>query len=371
MQVIHVIPNLRKGGAERLALNIVQELATRSSIEVVLITFSDQNDYPFLSNSITWKVIPSKFIPSLKGKGFVDVENLQAFIDEFNPDIVHSHLFESEMVLSKIKFSAKVKRVFHFHDNLRQLRKFSLKTLFNKQLLTELYERKLVLKSFSESTLAICISEDTYKYAVKVLPVRIQKKLLYNAIDLKRFTPSIEPKTTLELTTIGSLVDKKGQALAIESIGLLKQSGLDVKLNVLGDGPNLAQLTAMAIQLNVEESIIFHGNQDFPEQFLQRSSVYLHTAIYEPFGLVLIEAMACGLPIVSTDGFGNRALIKEGENGFMIWERDAGLIAEKLKILLLNQQLKDKMGHFSAQFAEEFGITKYVNQLLEFYHFDA
>jgi glycosyltransferase involved in cell wall biosynthesis len=367
MKVIHVIPNLRKGGAERLALNIVQELSTRPEIEVVLVTFSDQNDYPFLSNSITWKVIPSTFIPSLKGKGIVDVKNLQDFIDGFNPDVVHSHLFESEIVLSKIKFSNKVKRVFHFHDNMRQLNKFSFKTLFSKQLLTEYYERKLVLKSCAENALAICISEDAYKYAVSVLPNRIQKELLYNAIDLQRFTPSIEPKNRLEITIIGSLVDKKGQALAIESIGLLKQKGIDLKLNVLGDGPNLTFLKSLTKTLNVEDQVIFHGNQDFPEQFLQRSLLYLHTAIYEPFGLVLIEAMACGLPVVSTDGFGNRALITEGENGFMIWERNAKLIADKLELLIANQELSIRMGQLAQQFARNFGIGQYADKLIELY----
>ena len=367
MRIIHVIPNLKKGGAERLALNIVQELSKFPSNDVVLLTFSDQNDYPFLSKSINWKVVPSKFIPSITGKGTIDVDNLQLFFDEFKPDIVHSHLFESEIVLAKIKFAAKVKRVFHFHDNVRQLRKFSLRTLINKQLLTDYYERKLVLKSYSKSTLAICISEDTCKYAEKVLPKRIKKELLYNAIDLKRFTPSITPKTILEITIIGSLVDKKGQALAIESIGLLKQRGIKAKLNVLGDGPNLAQLKVLSKQCNVEESIFFHGNQDYPEQFLQQSSIYLHTALYEPFGLVLIEAMACGLPIVSTDGFGNRSLIKEGENGFMIWERDASLIADKIQFLIKNDQVRNKMGEAALEFASNFGLTSYVGKLLSLY----
>jgi glycosyltransferase involved in cell wall biosynthesis len=367
MRVIHVIPNLRKGGAERLALNIVQELSKRAETKVVLVTFSDQNDYPFLSNSITWKIIPSKFIPSLKGKGIVDVENLQTFIDEFNPDVVHSHLFESEVVLSKINFTTKVKRIFHFHDNMRQLNKFSLKTLFNKQKLTEFYERKLVLKSFAENALAICISEDAFNYAVSVLPNRIQKLLLYNAIDLQRFTPSIEPKNNLEITIIGSLVDKKGQALAIESIGLLKQKGVDLKLNVLGDGPNLIPLKSLVKTLNLENQVIFHGNQDFPEQFLQRSVLYLHTAVYEPFGLVLIEAMACGLPVVSTDGFGNRALIKEGKNGFMIWERNAKLIADKLELLIADQELSIRMGQSAQQFARNFGLSQYADKLIELY----
>lgn len=367
MKIIHIIPNLKKGGAERLVLNILQELSNRPNIDAILVTFSDQNDYSFLSKSINWKVIPSKFIPSIKGKVTIDVENLQLFFDNFKPDVVHSHLFESEMVLTKIKFAPNTKRVFHFHDNMRQLRKFSIRTLINKQLLTDYYERKLVLKSYSERTLAICISEDTYKYAEKVLPKRIQKKLLYNAIDLNRFTPSIAPKINFEITIIGSLVDKKGQALAIESIGLLKQRGINVKLNVLGDGPNLEQLKVLSNQCNVEESIFFHGNQDYPEQFLQRSSIYLHTAIYEPFGLVLIEAMACGLPIVSTDGFGNRALIKDGENGFMFWERDAGLIADTIQFLIKNDLVRNKMGESAIKFASNFGLTSYVGKLLGVY----
>jgi glycosyltransferase involved in cell wall biosynthesis len=367
MKVVHVIPNLRKGGAERLALNIVEELSIRLNVEVVLVTFSEQNDYPFLSNSITWKVIPSKFIPSFRGKGTVEVEDLQNFIDEFNPDVIHSHLFEAEMVLSRIKFSEKVKRVFHFHSNMKQLRLFSLKTLVNKRFLTEYYERKLILKSYSENTLAICISEDTFKYADKVLPKKINKQLVFNAIDLKRFKPSNELKSAFEITIIGSLVNKKGQALAIESIGLLKQRGVEVKLNVLGAGPNLPQLKSLASKLNIDGNIFFYGNQDFPEQFLQRSLIYLHTAIYEPFGLVLIEAMACGLPVVCTDGFGNRELIKEGENGFMIWERDANLVADKLERLLFDTQLNKSMSLFSIKYSKDFGIDCYVDKLLSSY----
>ena len=367
MKIVHIIPNLKKGGAERLALNIVQELSSSPNTEVVLVTFSDQNDYPFLSNSITWKVIPSTFIPSISFKGTVDVEKLQSFIDDFKPDVVHSHLFESEIVLSRISFATNVKRVFHFHDNMRQFRKFSLRTLINKQLFTAYYERKLVLKSYSDSTLAICVSEDAYKYAEKVLPKRIQKEFLYNAIDLKRFTPSVAPKTNLEIIIIGSLVDKKGQALAIESIGLLKQRGIDVKLNVLGDGPKLSQLKALSNQWNVEESIFFHGNQDYPEKFLQGSSIYLHTSIYEPFGLVLIEAMACGLPIVTTDGFGNRSLIEEGENGFMIWERDAGFIADKIELLLTNNSIRNEMSEKAFRFAQQFGLNHYIDKLIDIY----
>lgn len=368
MRIIHVIPNLKKGGAERLVLNIVQELSKLPNIDVVLVTFSDQNDYPFLSKSITWKVIPSKFLPSLKSKGTIDVENLQNFIDDFNPDIVHSHLFESEIVLTKINFSAKVKRVFHFHDKMRQFRKFTWKTIVKKQLFTEYYERRLALSSYCKGSYAICVSEDVLEFALNVLPKKNEKKLLYNAIDLKRFTPSIlSYEESVEITTIGSLVDNKAQELAIETIYVLKKRGENVILNILGDGPNMELLKAYAHKLNVEDNIVFHGKQDFPESFLKKSFIYLHTAKSESFGLVLIEAMACGLPIVTTDAFGNRSLIKEGENGFMIWERDAGLIADKIQFLIKNELVRNKMGESAIEFASNFGLESYVAKLVSVY----
>lgn len=120
-------------------------------------------------------------------------------------------------------------------------------------------------------------------------------------------------------------------------------------------------------QLSIQNSVTLHGNVEFPEQFLQSSSIYLHTAIYEPFGLVLIEAMACGLPVVCSDGKGNRDLIQEGENGFMVWERDPKLLADKIELLFKNDNLRMEMGEKARVFAQEFGMKKYVDQLLLIY----
>ena len=96
-------------------------------------------------------------------------------------------------------------------------------------------------------------------------------------------------------------------------------------------------------------------------------NLYLHTANYEPFGLVLIEAMACGLPVICTDGKGNRDLIKEGVNGFMVWERDPVMLADKIELLLRNDTLRIEMGKKAHAFAQDFGIKKYVDSLVNLY----
>jgi glycosyltransferase involved in cell wall biosynthesis len=367
MKILHVIPNLRKGGAERLALNIVSELQSTSNIEVQLITFRSENDYPFLSNSINWKVIPSKVIPSLSGKSFIDVEQFQEYIDMFQPDVIHSHLFESEMVLAHISLPLNTKRIVHFHDNMHQFRNLSFKTFFYKSLLTEFFEKWIVAKNYPKNTTAIAISNNTEDYCKRNLPKNIGIELLHNAIDLAVFEKKDRTFSSNELTLIGSLVENKGQLLAIHTIKELKDRGVILKLNLLGDGLERGMLENTVKELGLEKEVVFHGNIDSPELFLQRSFCYLLTSKSEAFGLTIIEAMACGLPVVCTDGKGNRDLIKEGENGFMVWERDPKLLADKIILLFEDEDLRIEMGEKARIFAQGFGMEMYVNQLLSIY----
>ncbi len=368
MKILHIIPNLKKGGAERLILNIVKALQSLPNTQAKLITFRPENDYSFLTESIEWQVIHARVLPSLSGKSIIEVNHLQKYIDEFQPDILHSHLFETEMVLAHISLPIKTKRIVHFHDNIKQFRNFHLNSLFKKSSITEYYEKNIVIKSYSDNTKVLCISKDTQEFADKVLPRNISINLLHNAIDLVRFSSNEKTLTGNEITIIGSLVDKKGQQLAVNCIAELKSRGVLIHLNILGDGPNMISLQNQIDQLQLQDSITLHGNVEFPEQFLQRSRLYLHTAIYEPFGLVLIEAMACGLPVVCTDGKGNRDLIKEGENGFMVCERDPELLADKIELLLKNESLYIQMSRKASEFASKYGIEQYVNSLIKLYN---
>ena len=367
MKILHLIPSLNKGGAERIVLDICNQLITNEDTIVKLITFRSENSYSFLTNKQNWEVIPAKVIPSFSGKSLVDVKQLQAYIDTFQPDVIHSHLFETEMVLAHISLPVKTKRIVHFHDNMYQFRNLHLNTLLNKTYITDFFEKRIVLKSYPKNTTAICFSKDAKQFADKALARRISKKLLHNAIDLVRFQPNEKQLKTNEITIIGSLVDKKGQQLAIDCIAELKTRGVELHLNILGDGVNRMALQNQIDQLRLQNSVTLNGNVEYPEQFLQSSSIYLHTAIYEPFGLVLIEAMACGLPVVCTDGKGNRDLILEGENGFMVWERDPKLLADKIELLFKNDDLRMEMGEKARVFVQEFGMENYVDQLLLIY----
>ena len=368
MKILHIIPNLKKGGAERLVLDICQHLVQKKDIIVKLIIFSEENEYSFLMKGIDVEVIPAKVIPSLIGKPLVEVKQLQNYIDTFQPDIIHSHLFETEMVLAHISLPFKAKRIVHFHDAMPQFRNLNFKTIFNKSLITNYFEKRIVLKSYPKNTLSICISKNIKDYSETVLPKSIESVLLYNAIALERFNNNHYDNNTFnEIAITGSLVDKKGHDLAIETIRELVNRNIKIHLHILGDGPNKNRLEGLIDELNLQSNITMHGLVDHPEDFLKNCKIYLHTASHEPFGLVLVEAMACGLPVVCTDGKGNRDLIKDGENGFMIWKRNSKLLADKIELLLQNDSLRLEMGNTAKKFAQQFGLEKYIETLLKYY----
>src|SRR5574343_120345 len=112
MKILHVIPDLLKGGAQRIVLDICQELSKNH--EIYLVCFTSENEYSFLGENVKIKIISTSVAPSILGKSVVVVKDLQDYINRIQPDVVHSHLFLSEIVMSYIDLPKHTKRLFHF-----------------------------------------------------------------------------------------------------------------------------------------------------------------------------------------------------------------------------------------------------------------
>ena len=371
MRILHIIPSLRKGGAERLALDICIELSKRNGVEVALVALHKENAYQSLSNQINFHVIEAKYIPSLSGKASVKVDALMHFIREFKPDVIHSHLFEAEMA-SRCKLVDGVKYFTHCHDNMHQLKKFSWKTLFNKKLLTEFYERYLILRQYKKCNNSfVAISTHTQQYFFQNLPKTFQHRihLQHNAIHFEQFHAVYSPRKTMPLKLInaGSFVAKKNQQFLVDVMLSLVTKAYGVDLILLGDGSLRNSVIDKVKSLGLESKIHLPGNVEDVPTYLSQASIYVHSATYEPFGLVLIEAMAAGLPVVCLDGGGNRDIIEQNKNGIMIYEQNAEAFANAILQIANNEELYRKMSNYAVNFARGFDIKPYVDKLLNLY----
>ena len=145
MKILHIIPSLEIGGAERLAIDIVGALNKVDKIDASLVVLHDNIAYDVSSIEQVLKVIPAKIHLSIYRRNKFDLAKLQNYVDEFAPDVIHTHLYEAEIIAKSLRYS-KASWFCHFHDNMPQMARFSLKTVFNKSLLINFFERSYLLQ---------------------------------------------------------------------------------------------------------------------------------------------------------------------------------------------------------------------------------
>lgn len=175
---------------------------------------------------------------------------------------------------------------------------------------------KLVRQALRKGkTRLVAVSEENAK-AVKAYFGLDDKKCVFvnNGIDLDRFYRSAHENVTI--IHVGRQDDNKNQAALIRCFARLREKEPNVKLLLLGDGPNHGALAQLAKELNVADAVTLTGNVSNTEDYYAVSDLYVQCSHREAMPLCVLEAMAAGLPIVSTDVGGLRDVVQD--NGILV-----------------------------------------------------
>lgn len=371
LRVLFLITDLARGGAERFLLDFCRALKRRGDVDFLIGALYDNDLYGDLSEGLPVVQLNYQTF-SLVRK--VDNSSWAKLLSEFKPDIVHTHRFLAEF-LSGQHVRSDVAYVCHGHDNMVQFEPAHLRTLFDRQRLMNWIERRYLIKhKYSRvRTAIIANSEHTLAYYRRVLPKRMREDvhLIHYGFDYARFRAqlprSLDPGSPLRLINVGSFLEKKNQQLAVSIGQVLARRRVDFRIDLLGDGPNRAPLEKRVRQLGLQDRIHFHGNVHRVEARLHEADLYLHTARYEPFGLVILEAMAAGLPCIILDGQGDRELIVEGQNGHLLETEDPEAHADCILRVASDPDAYRRMSGFAIKFAERFDIDRAADSLVAFY----
>ncbi len=200
----------------------------------------------------------------------------------------------------------------------------------------------------------------------------------HDGIDLRRF-PFIErtvPTGLFKVLFVGRLVEKKGVCYALVAMAKLLRTGRSARLTIIGDGPLKSSLQALSQELGVTEHVVFAGPQplDAVSQAMQESHVFLAPSItaangdQEGIPTVLKEAMAIGLPVVSTRHSGIPELVEHGVSGYLAPERDSETLARHLSTLLDRTEDWTEMARAGRRKVEaEFDSERLNDVLVEHY----
>jgi N-acetyl-alpha-D-glucosaminyl L-malate synthase BshA len=186
-----------------------------------------------------------------------------------------------------------------------------------------------------------------------VLEIKNVKKLeiIPMGVDLDAFNPQVGSyinKTfnadDLMILTVGRISEEKGIRYLIEAMPVILKEMPTVKLMIVGDGPDRDKLEQMVKRLNLA-NITFAGmvsNKNL-SNFYKSADVFILPSIREGLGVVLLEAMACGTPVIGSNTGGVTDIIENGKNGLLIEPGDSKDIAEKIIKLLSNRELAQKL----------------------------
>jgi len=185
-----------------------------------------------------------------------------------------------------------------------------------------------------------------------------------SGVDTKRFT--VRPSTLSEngkvrVLTIARLVEKKGVQYGIQAVGMLLQRYPQLEYRIVGEGPLQEELRRLITSLGADTRISLLGwkRQDEVIDLLQHSDILVAPSVTSENGDeegvpgVVMEALACGVPVVSTYHSGIPEVVQDGQSGFLVPERDVPALADKLAYLIDHPQQRVAMGQVGRRFVEE------------------
>jgi colanic acid/amylovoran biosynthesis glycosyltransferase len=199
-------------------------------------------------------------------------------------------------------------------------------------------------------------------------------------IDLEKFQfqeRMLQPGEPLKILTVGRLNEKKGHEYAIKGVAKLIKKKKNLIYTIAGDGPLGDKLANLVLDLGIDGNVKFLGPVDQKEvlKLYRESHIFLLTSVtakngdQEGIPVVLMEAQAMGLPIISTYHSGIPELVENGKSGFLVPEKDSIKLAEKLIYLAEKPELWSGMGTYGRKIVEEkYDIKKLNRKLVDIFH---
>lgn len=208
--------------------------------------------------------------------------------------------------------------------------------------------RNTVRYGINKSTIVTAVSNSLKRDTIKLIDPTVEIRTIYNFIDEKTYVPK-NPGTLKNdlgireeekvLIHISNFREVKNIPDIVKSFQLVLQS-IDAKLLLVGEGPEKENIEKLVAKLNLEKYVIFTGKRNDMAELLAISDLMFHLSEKEAFGLVLLEAMACGVPSVATNIDGIPEVIEDEVNGFLVPYGDITAAAEKGVQLLQDENLR-------------------------------
>lgn len=347
MKITFFIGGLSGGGSERVTCNLASNLA-RKGHEIVIMTMSDDTATYALDDHILR--VPLLKSSERKGLLYNSILRLKRFISHIRKDKVDAYVVMlpvTTIMLLRLSWLTKSKIIAaervdpSIYPTGKQKK---LKTLAGRA-------DGWVFQTEEERA---WYGASTGKAKVRIIP---------NAINPDFIREPYRGERKKTIITAGRLTDQKNHQLLIQAFTRISPHFPDYKLVILGDGPLKEQLNSVAEELDVNEKVLLPGYTTNIGDKIKDASLFVLSSDFEGMPNALMEAMALGIPCVSTDckGGGARFLIDDGKNGLLTPIGDVDALAKAMERMLSDKDFADNCGREAHKICESLSPEKIYN----------
>ena len=340
---------LRRGGAQRVITNIANYLCY-SGYEVQLIRDIPpdvEHDEYALQNSIKVHVLDDK-----KRKGFakqyIRIKKLRNLISEERPDLILSFLGHPNIRMLIATLGLSVVKVVSVRNDPNYEYGNGVRCILAKAL-------------FYLADGVVFQTKDASKY----FPSKVQSKstIIPNPVNKKFYDVVRQHEEGLEIVNVGRLQPQKNQQLLIDAFHKIEDDFPDAKLFIYGDG-----VLKDSLHKQEKSNIRLMGNIEGIENILASATIFVLSSDFEGMPNALMEAMAAGVPCISTDCpcGGPRFLIQNEEQGILVPCGDVDALANAMRKLLKNEEFRNQMGRAAKSRAEAFREEVVMNDWIAY-----
>lgn len=317
IKVIHVIPTLSFGGAERLLLDIVRKGDRRRfDYEVVAMVRGGGLEKDFRSAGVPLKIFYKK-----NKFGLGVFFKLYNYFKSERPDVVHTHLFGADVWAGLAAYFAGVPAIFKTEHNIN-FDEGGMKILIK-------HWTAFVFKKM------IAISPAVRDWMLERERMPAEKIIvIYNGIELARF-----PEKDVEgfsrppiLINVARFDEQKGHRFLIRALAEMKD--VDWNLWLVGEGSLFGEIKEAVKEAGLNGRVKFYGNRNDVPELLAQSDIFVFPSLWEGLGIALLEAGAVGLPIVATRVGGIKDIFKDNKNALLVSEKNEKDLGAAIKWMI-------------------------------------
>jgi len=403
MLSLHTCPLATLGGKDTGGMNVyVRDLTRelgRQGVEVDVFTRSQDEHQPHVKEDLGFgnrviHVLAGPEEPLPKEVLYRHVPQFSQGVYEFahaqgiTYDVIHAHYWLSGVAARQLREAWQAPFIQMFHTLGHMKNRVARAAMDRESELRIRVETELLRDA--DRIIAATIAESTqlqWLYRSDVERVEI----IPPGVDIEHFHPrsaweakqrlGLDPKRKM-LLFVGRIEPLKGVDTLLRAVALLRSRGVTdcgkLYLSIIGGDPSdspvvkneeMERLKNLREELNLREVVTFLGAQDqdaLPDYYAAAEAVIMPSH-YESFGMVALEAMACGTPVIASEVGGLAFLVKDGETGFHVPDRDPEVLADRICLILTDPLLRGELGEKAALYARTYSWSVIAERLIGVY----